>query len=109
MVECIIKGLENKGQMVVMNNFFTGVDLFETLLERGIYATYMVTTNRARLPKILKESKSFKKPPQGSLERCMYKDQRMCVVLWKDKKPVCLISIYSRLSAFPCEICEVPL
>ena len=94
--------------MVVMDNFFTCVDLFETSLENGIYAMGMVRTNRVGLPNILRESKTFKKQPQGSLEWRMHEDQRMCAVLWKDKKSVSLIFIHSRPMAFPCEICEVP-
>ena len=53
-VECMVKGLENKGHVVVMDNFFTSMDLFETLLTSGIYATGTMKTNRVGLPNILK-------------------------------------------------------
>jgi hypothetical protein len=38
----------------------------------------------------------------------MHDDRKMASVMWKDKKPVLLISTHARLVAFLCEIVEVP-
>ena len=38
----------------------------------------------------------------------MHDDQRMSSMMWKDKKPILLISKHTRPLAFPCKLVEVP-
>jgi hypothetical protein len=49
----LMDGLGNEGQILVMDNYFTSIELFQKLHMRGIYATGTVRANRIRLPKIL--------------------------------------------------------
>jgi hypothetical protein len=65
-------GLENRGHVVVMDNFFSSVSLFAELLEKGIYATRIVRTNRIGLPNMMKNHKQFDKNVQGSLDWHMH-------------------------------------
>jgi hypothetical protein len=49
----LMDGLENEGRTVVMDNYFTSIELFQKLHVRGIYATGTVRANRIGLPEIL--------------------------------------------------------
>jgi hypothetical protein len=49
----LMDGLENEGQTVVMDNYFTSIELFQKLHVRGIYATGTVWSNQIELPEIL--------------------------------------------------------
>ena len=57
-------GLANLGHLVIMDNFFSSVGLFNELLSMGIYATRTVRANRLGLPMELKDTKQFKKSEQ---------------------------------------------
>jgi hypothetical protein len=35
----MVEGMENRGHVVIMDNYFMGVGLFKKLLEKGVYAT----------------------------------------------------------------------
>jgi hypothetical protein len=109
-VESLVGGLDDLGHVVVMDNFFSSVELFRDLERRGIYATGTIRANRIGLPHIFKNLVAFKKKTvtQGTLEWRMHDDCKMSSVMWKDKKPVLLISTHARPVAFPCEIVEVP-
>lgn len=41
----ILLGMEDKGSVVVLDNYFTSLDLFRKLLEKGIYATGTIQTD----------------------------------------------------------------
>jgi hypothetical protein len=76
----MVSGLEGKGHLLVMDNYFSSIGLFQDLLSRGIYATSTMRTNRIGLPTDLKNT--------------------------KDKKPVLLISTHAR----PIQpLCERPI
>lgn len=107
-VESLVAGLEHRGHVVVMDNFFSSVELFRDLERRGIYATGTIRSNRVGLPNCFKKTKDFTKCAQGTLVWRMHDNRRMCSVMWKDKKPVLLLSTHSMPMAFPCEIVEVP-
>jgi hypothetical protein len=107
-VESLTVGLRGKGHVVVMDNFFTSVELFRSLEQMGIYATGMVRTNRVGLPAMMKATKTFKKNAQGTLHWRFHDDRKLCAIMWMDKKPVCLLSTHKWPHAFPCEISEVP-
>ena len=91
----LAEGLENKGHVIVMDNFFSSVGLFMDLKARGIYATCTMRSNRIGLPLELKNSRRFRRAPQGTLDWCMHESWGICCVLWKDKEPILSISTHS--------------
>ncbi len=94
--------------MVVMNIFFTSIELFQSLHKKEIYATGTVRSIRIGLPCMMKEKKEFAKSTQGTLDWRMHDDSKICAVMWKDKKPVCLLSTHARPITLPNETVEVP-
>jgi hypothetical protein len=97
MVLNLMDGLENEGRMVVMDNYFTSIELFEKLHVRGIYATGTVQSNRIGLPEILADISTLNSSQQGSLEWHMHDSQTIASVAWRDKKTVHLLSTHARL------------
>ena len=49
-VHRLLVGLENRGHMVVLDNFFSSISLFVDLLGKGTYTTSTVRANRIGLP-----------------------------------------------------------
>jgi hypothetical protein len=74
-------GLDNKGHVITMDNFFTSVGLFRDLKRRGIYATGTMRSNRIGLHPNMKKIKEFRRRGQGDLEWFMHNSKRMCSVL----------------------------
>ena len=56
----MMDGLANVGHVVIMDNFFSSIELFKELLSQHIYASGTVHFNWIRLPTNLKNTKSFK-------------------------------------------------
>jgi hypothetical protein len=54
----LLRGLEEKGHCVVMDNFLYSIPLFEDLVEKGIYATGTVRSNCIGIPSNLKNTKA---------------------------------------------------
>ena len=105
----LLRGLEGKGHCVVMDNYFCSIPLFEDLVRRGIYAMGTVRSNRIGLPSNLKNTKAWKKSNQGHIEWAMHDSRTLSCVMWKDKRPILLISIHANPIGFPCMPCdEVP-
>ena len=73
------------------------------LLAMGIYGTGTVRPNPVRLPLDLKNMKSFKNVPQGHTLWRMYDFQKVACVMWKDKKPVLVISTHAWPIQAPCQ------
>jgi hypothetical protein len=92
----LMDGLENEGRMVVMDNYFTSIELFQKLHVRGIYATGTVRSNQIGLPKILADISTLNSSQQGSLEWRMHDSQTIAGVAWRDKKTVHLLSTHAR-------------
>ena len=63
----MVHGLDNKGHVLVMDNYFTGIGLFQKLLKRAIYAMDTVKNNCVGLPRSLCNTKEFHKNVQGIL------------------------------------------
>jgi hypothetical protein len=91
-VHGLLVGLENRGHIVVMDNFFSSIPLFVDLLEKGTYATGTVRANRIGLPTALAKKSLYAKCTQGHLEWRMHKSQKISVIVWVDKKPVIVMS-----------------
>jgi hypothetical protein len=96
------RDIEGKGHVIAIDNFFTSVDLFKELTEKAIYATGTLRSNRIGIPSALKSTKAFSKVPQGTLDWRMHESRSMSSVLWKDKKPVLLLSTNAISIGFPC-------
>jgi hypothetical protein len=88
-------GLDNKGHVVVMDNYFTSVGLFRDLERRGIYATGTMRSNRIGVHLDMRKTKEFKRRNHGDLDWFMHESRRMSSVLWKDKMHVLLLSTHA--------------
>ena len=92
----ILEGMENKGHVVVMDNYFTSVPgLFKKFL-RGIYAMCIVRNNHVGLPCALCNTKEFHKIIQKTLDWCTHDTRSLSCMVWKDKRPILLLSIHSK-------------
>lgn len=98
----LVQGLEGKGHVLVMDNFFSSIGLFTKLAAIHIYATGTIRCNRVGLPLELKTLKDWKNSPQGTLHWKMHKSRGISCVLWKDKRLVLLISTHALPIDFPC-------
>lgn len=89
-VERMVKGLENRGYVLVIDNFFASVNLFHELMCQGIWATGTVCKNSKNLPEglYLKEDDVV----CGSMLLRTHVHRQMGVVSWQDKKLVTLLS-----------------
>jgi hypothetical protein len=76
-------GLDNKGHVITMDNFFTSVGLFHDLEHRGIYAIGTMHSNRIGLHPDMRKIKEFRRQGQRDLEWFMHNSRKMCTVLWK--------------------------
>lgn len=91
-VHALLEGLENRGHIVVMDNFFSSVPLFMELLGKGTYATGTVRADRIGLPTALAKKSLYAKSPQGHLEWRMHASKKLSAIVWVDKKPVLVMS-----------------
>ena len=89
-VERMVKGLENRGHCLVIDNFFASVNLFHELMCKGIWATGTVRRTSKNLPGGL-----YRQPDstvRGSMVIWTHVHRQMGVVSWQDKKMVTLLS-----------------
>jgi hypothetical protein len=98
----LVRDLEGKGHVIVMDNYFSSIGLFEELRGMEIYATRTVRTNRVGLPSELKNTAAFRRASQGELEWRMHEDPGISTVMWKGKRPVLLISSHAMPIGYPC-------
>jgi hypothetical protein len=92
----LMDGLENEGRTVVMDNYFTSIELFQKLHVRGIYATGTIRSNQIGLLEILADISTLNSSQQDSLEWRMHDSQTIASVTWRDKKTVRLLSTHAR-------------
>jgi hypothetical protein len=88
-------GLDNKGHVITMDNFFTSVGLFRDLERPGIYGTGTMRSNCIGLHPDMRKIKEFRRRGQGDLNWFMHSSRKMCSVLWKDKMPILLLSTHA--------------
>jgi hypothetical protein len=79
-------GLEDEGRTVVMDKYFTSIELFQKLHVRGIYATGTVQSNRIGLLEILADISTLNKFEQGSLDWRMHDFELLLVLLGGTRK-----------------------
>ena len=70
-------GLENLGHCITMDNYFTSILQLVEFASKGVYGTGTVRTNCIGFPSHLKNTKIFKRVPQGHMEWAMHDS---CVV-----------------------------
>jgi hypothetical protein len=89
-VERMVRGLENRGHCLVIDNFFASVNLFHELMCKGIWATGTVRRTSKNLPGGI-----YREPDttvRGSMVIWNHVHRQMGVVSWQDKKLVTLLS-----------------
>ena len=94
-VRDLICGLENKGHVIAVDNFLTSIQLFRDLEHQVIYAIGMMRSNWINLHSSIKNVKAFKKQQHGDLDWMMHSFGKMCLVIWKDKQLVLLLSTHA--------------
>ena len=86
-----------------MDNFFTNIGIFKDLLSCGMYECGKVHANQVGLPSILKNMRAFKNMEQGTTVWRMHDSRSISCVMWKDKKPMLLLSTHAMPIQAPCE------
>lgn len=92
MVLKLSMGLHGVGRVIVIDNFFLSLNLFEALRVLGTYATGTKQGNRIGLPAMAKAKKMFAKMPQGTIAWKMHASRSIACLIWVDKKSMLLIS-----------------
>ena len=77
----LLVGLENRGHIVVLDNFFSSIPLFVDLLGKDTYATGTVKANRIGLPTALAKKSLYAKCTQGHLKWRMHKFQKISAIV----------------------------
>jgi hypothetical protein len=90
----LMEGLKEKGHVLVTDNYFSSSGLFTELANREIYAMGTMHSNRVGLPSDLKNLRTWERSVQGTLEWKMHASKGLTCVMWKDKRPVILISTH---------------
>ena len=101
MVLDLTKDIGEKSHVIAMNNFFMSVAIFRELLGNHIYATGTMRSNRIELPPVLKNTKSYKNKEQRWMDWRMHESRTMTSIIWKDKKPVLLMSRHAQPTIAP--------
>lgn len=89
-VDRMIKGLEHRGHILVVDNLFASVNLFHHLMVQGIWATGTVRRRSKNLPAGLYRDGDSE--VRGSMLIRTHVHRQMGVVSWQDKKLVTLLS-----------------
>lgn len=91
--EAVLHGLENRGHVIVTDNFFTGVRLCMKLLQEGFFMTGTTKKGSRGFPSLLAGlSKKSELPPRGTVMVRMHRSRQIYAVCWVDSKPVWLLS-----------------
>ena len=87
----LMQQYQGKNHLLHVDNFYTSPDLVIDLLQRGIYCTGTVCTNRKHFPKdLIPPTKSME---MGSYRFAMSTEHDITAVWWKDRCDVYLLSI----------------
>lgn len=81
----LVGSIQGRGHVVVMDNFFTSIELFEELAKYGTYAIGTIRLNRTSLPSRVKDKKLTSKLFQGILLWKMNSSRKMCAITWINK------------------------
>ena len=102
MVLKMVEGLDGKGHVVVTDNYFSSVGLFTDLAAREIYATGTMRSNHIGLPLVFQNLRTWDRSNQGTLEWRMHSSRGLSSVVWKNKRPVLLLSTHAPPIQPPC-------
>ena len=94
-VKDLTRKLQVRGHILTTNNFFTSVLLFLDLLDPGIMDTCTLRSNRKYLPREIWAKKTTKTKSMGWCDWQLHNHKRICCMVWKDKKPVLLLSTHA--------------
>ena len=84
------RDLVGKNYHIYMDNFFSSVTLYRTLLSQHIYCTGTLRANRREFPPALKDAAKRGLGSRG--DSVMRQDGNIVVTVWQDKRPVVCIS-----------------
>jgi hypothetical protein len=98
----LVEGLQEEGHVLTTDNYFSSMALFTKLATMDIYASGTMRYNRIGLPKELKRLSNWTNTPQGTIGWHMQESRGICYVVWKDKRPVLLISTSAIPIQVPC-------
>lgn len=87
-----VLGLEGRGHVIIMDNFFTSPRLFMELLKRGFWATGTCKKNRKGFPTSLAGFPNNQLPERGHLVFKMHRSRHIVAICWMDAKPVFVLS-----------------
>ena len=73
--------IHEKGHVVVMDNYFSSIELFNALEEKGTYATGTIRSNRIGLPHLLADTKQFNRNPQGTLDWSFHESRKIACTI----------------------------
>jgi hypothetical protein len=98
----LVNGLEGRGHVVVTDNYFTSVGLFTEFASGEIYATGTVQSNRVGVPRPFNNLRNWRDSEQGTLDWHTHSSRGISCVVWKDKRPVHLLSTSTVHVQLPC-------
>jgi hypothetical protein len=98
----LVNGLEGRGHVVVTDNYFTSVGLFTELASREIYATGTMRSNCVGVPRPFNNLRTWRDSEQGTLDWRTHSSHGISCVVWKDKRPILLLSTSAVPVQLPC-------
>ena len=91
MVTRLTRDIVGKQYAVYMDNFFSGIPLFQRLLDDGSYATGTLRLNRTSFPDDLKSAAKKGLASRGGME--FRQDGNLVAMVWQDTKPVTILPL----------------
>ena len=88
--ELVVPHFSHRNHVIYMDNFFASLPLFADLAKFGIYACGTYRSNRVGFPKELGEKQLVKILNRG--DSVMRHKGSITVLVWKDRKPVYVVS-----------------
>jgi hypothetical protein len=94
-VKGLLQDLGGRGHIVTTDNYFTLVPLYLDLLERGIMATGTLNVICKYVPKAMFAKTATRNQIIGWSDYRIHQEGNICCGVWKDKKPVVLLSTHA--------------
>jgi hypothetical protein len=94
-VKDLLQDLGGRGHIITTDNYFTLIPLYLDLLDRGIMATGTLNIIRKYVPRAMFAKTVTRNQNIGWLDYRMHEEGGICCVVWKDKKPVVLLSTHA--------------
>ena len=93
-IKGLMQDLARRGHIVTIDNFFTLVPLFLDLLDSGIMAIGTLWANMKYVPHAMFAKAVTKKKSVGWIGYRMYRERKVCCMVWKGKQAVVLLSTH---------------